>query len=198
MLELVPHDRGTADAAPDRPLVEDDPCLKRRVLVEEPLPLHAQVHHPADLFLGVPGPQFTQHRQGVFGRLQQAVDHVRLVAAQPGGLRLQAHVDVESRGQDVVVDRPPALAVTLAGHVDEHLARARVLDLIHLEHGGQVRRLGRRLARLDAGERRRGQAQLLGYFLELERMGLAQAPELGTEPAPADGGTKRHVKLASS
>jgi hypothetical protein len=29
-------------------------------------------------------------------------------------------------------------------------------------------------------------------------MGLAQAPELGTEPAPADGGTNGHVKLASS
>ena len=81
---------GAADAAPDRPLVEDDPCLQWRVLVEEPLPLHAQVHHPADLFLGVPGPQLAQHRQGVVGRLQQPVDHVRLVAAQPAGLRLQA------------------------------------------------------------------------------------------------------------
>ena len=81
---------------------------------------------------------------------------------------------------------------------NEHLARARVLDLIHLKHGGQVGRLGRRLARLDAGERRRGQAELLGYFLELERMSLAQAPELGTESAPTDSGTRGHVKLASS
>jgi hypothetical protein len=88
--------------------------------------------------------------------------------------------------------------VALAGHVHEHLARARVFDVVHLEHGSQVGRLGRRLARLDAGERRRGQPQLLGYFLELERMGLAQAPELGSETTPADGGTKRHEKLASS
>jgi hypothetical protein len=29
-------------------------------------------------------------------------------------------------------------------------------------------------------------------------MGLAQAPELGSETTPTDGGTKRHEKLASS
>jgi hypothetical protein len=29
-------------------------------------------------------------------------------------------------------------------------------------------------------------------------MGLAQAPELGAEPTPADGWTNGHVKLASS
>ena len=56
VLELVPHDRFTADVAPDRPLVEDDPSLQRRVLIEEPLPLHAQVDRLADLFLGIPGP----------------------------------------------------------------------------------------------------------------------------------------------
>ena len=86
----------------------------------------------------------------------------------------------------------------LAGHVDEHLARARVLHLVHLEHGGQVGRLGRGLARLDAGQRRRGQAELLGYFLELKRVSFAQAPEFGAETAAADGRAKRHEKLASS
>ena len=86
----------------------------------------------------------------------------------------------------------------LAGHVDEHFARARVFDLVHLEHGGQVGRLGRGLARLDAGQRRRGQAELLGYFLELERMSLAQTPELGTETAATDSRAERHEKLASS
>jgi hypothetical protein len=29
-------------------------------------------------------------------------------------------------------------------------------------------------------------------------MGLAQAPELGSETTPANGGTKRHEKLAFS
>jgi hypothetical protein len=88
--------------------------------------------------------------------------------------------------------------VTLAGHVDENLARAWVLNLVHLEHGGQVGRLGRRLAGLNAGERRWGQAESLGYFLKLERMRFAQTPELGTKPATPDGRTKRHEKLASS
>ena len=43
-----------------------------------------------------------------------------------------------------------------------------------------------------------GHAELLGHFLELERMRFAQTPELGTEPAPTDGRTWGHEKLASS
>ena len=35
---------------------------------------------------------------------------------------------VETRGQDVVVDRPPALAVALAGHVHQYLARAALMS----------------------------------------------------------------------
>ena len=50
MLELGPHDLGAADVPSDRALVEDEPQVKRRILVQQPLPLHPKVHHPGDLF----------------------------------------------------------------------------------------------------------------------------------------------------
>src|SRR6202021_4069519 len=80
----------------------------------------------------------------------------------------------------------------LARHIDEHLTRTRVVDLVHVEHGHQVRGLGRRLTGLDAGKGRGSQIKFLGDFLEFERVSFAKAAELGTEPAPTKGRAKRN------
>jgi hypothetical protein len=88
--------------------------------------------------------------------------------------------------------------VALSGHVHQDLPLSRVGDAVHLEHRGQVHRLGRGLARLDAGQRGRGHAEALGHFFQLDRMIFTETAKFRPKPPATDGGTHRHGRLTSS
>src|ERR1700683_2362860 len=175
VIQLPPHKLRRTHRPADHCFVQDEPQLYRIGAQDHLLALHPQRDEAFNLLGRLPPAHRGHYHPGVRLGLQQAVNHQRLIGAQRGGLGLQASLDVEAGGQNVLPRCPPALTVTVTGHVHEDLASTRIVDAVKIEHGRQVCGPGRGLARLDPRERGCGQAELLSNLLQLYRMRLAQS-----------------------